>query len=106
MHAWLAAFIISCFLVVYNYIGYAFPIYLWNRLRRPSPSPQPKSPEDWPDVSFIVAAYNEQDCIREKILNSLAQDYPREKLEFVFVTDGSTDDTPRIVATFPEIHGL
>ncbi|HLI92300.1 MAG TPA: glycosyltransferase family 2 protein [Puia sp.] len=106
MHVWLGAFIISCFLVVYNYIGYAFPIYLWNRLRGPLQPPQPKSPEEWPAVSFIVAAFNEQDCIREKILNSLAQDYPGKKLEFIFVTDGSTDDTPRIVAAFPEIKGL
>ncbi|HET6252707.1 MAG TPA: glycosyltransferase family 2 protein [Puia sp.] len=120
MHLWLFTFIFSCLLVFYNYIGYILPVYLWNRLRKPRtprkphtphhPTPPastlPKRPEDWPTVSFIVAAYNEKDCIREKILNSLEQDYPADRLEFIFITDGSTDETPQIAASFPRIHAL
>ncbi|HXD76276.1 MAG TPA: glycosyltransferase family 2 protein [Puia sp.] len=106
MHLWLLALIISCLFVIYNYIGYAVPVYVWNRLRRPSPPPAPAHPEDWPAVSFIVAAFNEQDCIREKILNSLEQDYPAGKLEFIFITDGSTDATAAIAAGFPGIRAL
>lgn len=110
MHLWLFVLIISCFLVFYNYIGYVLPIYLWNRLRKSSPAsrnPAPAAhPDNWPSVSFIVAAYNEQDCIREKILNSLEQDYPPDKLEYIFITDGSTDETPNITKTFPMIRAL
>jgi cellulose synthase/poly-beta-1,6-N-acetylglucosamine synthase-like glycosyltransferase len=92
--------------VFYNYIGYILPVYLWNRIRKPRNHPFPQRSEDWPTVSFIVAAYNEQDCIREKILNSLDQDYPTDKLEFIFITDGSTDQTPRIASSYPRILAL
>ena len=103
MHVWLLMLIISCLLVFYNYIGYILPVYLYNRLRR---APAPQQTDDWPAVSFIVAAYNEKDCIREKILNSLDQDYPADKLEFIFITDGSTDETPQITSSYTRIHAL
>lgn len=54
-------------------------------------------PFDLPAVTFLVAAYNERDWIREKILNSLALDYPPELLSLHFVTDGSDDGTPEII---------
>jgi biofilm PGA synthesis N-glycosyltransferase PgaC len=127
MHVWLFIFIISCILVLYNYGGYVIPVYLLNRLgrRHPTPrdqansiprnpadpiSPNPVSPGDpglaLPTVSFIVAAYNEKDCIREKVLNSLDQDYPPDKLEFIFIADGSTDETSEITAGYPRIRTL
>jgi biofilm PGA synthesis N-glycosyltransferase PgaC len=106
MHLWLFTFIISCLLVFYNYIGYIFPVYIYNRLRKPATPALPQRPEDWPTVSFIVAAYNEQDCIREKILNSLDQDYPADKIEFIFISDGSTDSTPTITSGYPRITAL
>jgi biofilm PGA synthesis N-glycosyltransferase PgaC len=110
MHPWLFALITSCFLIFYNYIGYIIPIYLLNRLNRSArgtqtPAP-PERPEDWPTISFIVASYNEQDCIREKIANSLDQHYPEGKLEFIFITDGSSDKTPEIASSFTRIRTL
>jgi cellulose synthase/poly-beta-1,6-N-acetylglucosamine synthase-like glycosyltransferase len=59
-----------------------------------------------PSVSFIVAAYNEADCIAQKITNSLDLDYPREKIEFLFISDGSTDGTDSIVRQYPSIRSL
>ncbi|RMF56302.1 MAG: glycosyltransferase family 2 protein [Calditrichaeota bacterium] len=50
-----------------------------------------------PEVSIIISAYNEEDVIEKKILNSLSLDYPREKLEILVVSDGSTDKTDEIV---------
>ncbi|MFK5098427.1 glycosyltransferase, partial [Klebsiella pneumoniae] len=56
--------------------------------------------------TFIVAAYNEAYCIREKIENTLTLEYPDDKIEFIFVTDGSTDDTPTIIKEYPRIKLL
>ena len=56
-----------------------------------------------PTCTLVVAAYNEADIIREKIINSLALIYPPGKLKLVYVTDGSTDNTPDIIAEFPQI---
>jgi cellulose synthase/poly-beta-1,6-N-acetylglucosamine synthase-like glycosyltransferase len=50
-------------------------------------------PEAWPRVSLVVAAFDEEGCIREKVLNSLALDYPPERLEIVVGCDGCTDGT-------------
>lgn len=58
----------------------------------------------YPTVSFIVAAYNEEDCIEKKALNSLELNYPKEKMEFIFITDGSTDNTHSILLKYPSIQ--
>ena len=59
-----------------------------------------------PGVAIIVAAYNEEDFIEEKIKNTLALDYPKEKLELIFITDGSTDKTTEIIRGFEGIKLL
>jgi cellulose synthase/poly-beta-1,6-N-acetylglucosamine synthase-like glycosyltransferase len=51
-----------------------------------------------PAVTMVVAAYNEASCIREKISNSLAVDYPKDKFELLVGSDGSTDGTDAYVA--------
>jgi len=53
-----------------------------------------------PKVTFVVAAYNEEDWIDDKISNCLEFDYPKDKIEFLFVTDGSSDNTPKKVEAF------
>jgi cellulose synthase/poly-beta-1,6-N-acetylglucosamine synthase-like glycosyltransferase len=56
-----------------------------------------------PFVTFIVAAYNESDCIEKKITNSLSLNYPPGHVEYLFITDGSTDGTNAIIGKHPEI---
>ncbi|HVS97529.1 MAG TPA: glycosyltransferase family 2 protein [Puia sp.] len=103
MSFWLFLFGACCLIVLYNYAGYAVIAWLLNRFRRPVPLTEPG---DWPGISFIVAAYNEEDCIAAKIANSLALDYPRDRIEFLFISDGSTDKTESIVRAHPEIRSL
>lgn len=47
----------------------------------------------YPKVSIAVPAYNEGRVIEEKIRNFLSLDYPKEQLEMLIGSDGSTDDT-------------
>jgi biofilm PGA synthesis N-glycosyltransferase PgaC len=103
MQTWQAIFFISCLIVFYNYAGYAIIIFFLNRIRK-----QKKIEPDnfYPSVSFIVAAFNEEDFIEDKILNSLAQDYPAGQIEFIFITDGSTDETPAIIKNYSSIKLL
>lgn len=68
---------------------------LWPRTARPGIEPE---------VTLLVAAYNEADFIRAKIENTLELDYPAEKLEIIFVTDGSTDGTPDIAREYPRVR--
>jgi cellulose synthase/poly-beta-1,6-N-acetylglucosamine synthase-like glycosyltransferase len=51
-------------------------------------------------VVLVVAAYNEEAVIARKLENCLQLDYPRDKLEIVVASDGSTDRTEEIVKTY------
>ena len=63
--------------------------------------PLPQS-GDWPAVTLLIAAHNEAAWMEQKLRNSLALEYPPEKLSFIVVTDGSTDRTPELVARYPQ----
>jgi len=58
--------------------------------------------EELPTVSIVVAAYNEEKVIEAKIHNMLALDYPKDKLEIIIGSDGSTDRTNEIVSAYRE----
>jgi cellulose synthase/poly-beta-1,6-N-acetylglucosamine synthase-like glycosyltransferase len=81
--------------VAYVYAG--FPALMW-LLARLRPRPVKKAPCE-PTVSFIIAAYNEEKAIAEKLRNTLAIDYPRDRFEIFVASDGSTDRTDEIVRT-------
>lgn len=59
-----------------------------------------------PTLTVIVAAFNEAYCIEEKIINTLELTYPKDKISYIFITDGSTDETPDIIAKYPVIKGM
>src|SRR6476661_7311655 len=95
---------ISCFIIFYNYAGYAIIAYVFNLKKKKNSVDI--SQTFYPTVSFIVAAFNEEDCIEKKIQNSLDQDYPSDKIEYIFITDGSTDSTPEIIEKYPQVQLL
>jgi poly-beta-1,6-N-acetyl-D-glucosamine synthase len=93
-------FWIGLFVILYTYVGYGLIIYLFSLFKkRPAPSAI-VSDDDLPEVTLVVAAYNEEQCIEDKIANTLTLDYPTDKLSIFFVTDGSTDSTPEIIKKF------
>lgn len=103
-------FWISLFLIFYSYVGYGILVWFLVKLKSAFRgrelrvgSQEPGAVHPSPAVALVVAAYNEEDFILEKIQNTLALDYPKDKLELIFITDGSNDNTPAIVARFPEI---
>ena len=53
-------------------------------------------------VTLLVSAYNEAEIIGEKIVNSLNLDYPKDRIEIVIVSDGSTDGTDDIVRGYED----
>ncbi|MFM9909769.1 MAG: glycosyltransferase family 2 protein [Chitinophagaceae bacterium] len=59
-----------------------------------------------PAVALVIAAYNEEDYIIEKIENSLQLNYPKDLLEIIFITDGSTDHTMELIGSYPAIKLL
>ncbi len=92
-------FWLSAGLLVYTHLGY--PLVLWvlmrNRIsgdeRDSNPRPSAWQAGDLPAVSLIVPAYDEEEVIAAKVANALALDYPRDRLQVVVASDGSSDAT-------------
>jgi len=53
-----------------------------------------------PTVTIVVTAYNEERCIRAKLDNLLALHYPPELVDIVVASDGSSDATEEIAASY------
>lgn len=89
-------FLICLLTVLYVYIGY--PVLLASGIlgARKKPSRAPLEPV----VSILVPAHNEEGVIRAKIEGLLALDYPKDKLEILVGSDGSTDRTEEFVRQY------
>ena len=95
----LVVFWASAAALAYTWLGY--PVLLRVLARRPRSARGRRVGA--PDVSVIIAAFNEARCIEAKLDSTLsAQDYPAERIEAIVVSDGSTDATDTIVATYPD----
>ncbi len=93
-------FWIGLFVIFYTYMGYGLVIFILSKLKVQPKCLRHLQDNDLPYVTILVAAYNEEQCIEDKIANTLNLDYPKDKLSILFVTDGSTDNTPDIVKKF------
>ena len=80
----------------YVYAGYPLLVYLVSRL---FPKPINRAQFE-PCVTVLITAYNEENDIRAKLENTLKISYPKEKLEILVASDGSTDRTDEIVKEF------
>ncbi len=88
-----AIFWTSVGLIAYTHVGYPLILWLLAKLRRLPTLEHPHTFEDLPAVSLIVAAYDEVDVIAAKVENALALDYPRDRLQIIVASDGSSDTT-------------
>lgn len=92
-----------CFaMVFYAYPGYPIVIRGLSAVfgRRSTPPDVPIT--ELPQVSLLIAAYNEASIIAVRIQNALEMDYPRDKLEIVVATDGCADRTAEVVRSFTD----
>ena len=82
-------------LIFYTYLGYPLGIYIKSIFRKCPISTCHM--EDYPRVSIVIAARNEEKNIERRIRNIMNQNYPKDKLEVIIISDGSTDGTDDIV---------
>jgi cellulose synthase/poly-beta-1,6-N-acetylglucosamine synthase-like glycosyltransferase len=92
-----ALFWISSALLIWTQAAYAPALALLRRLKG-SPPVAPGGEVGHPRVSLVVAAYNEQAVIADKVANALALDWPRDKLEVIVAVDGAGEDETAIRA--------
>lgn len=90
--------VVSLLVPVYVYVGYPVLLMLLDKMMA---GKLIHRGEIRPTVTFIVSCYNEADIIEQKIENCLSIDYPEDKIEFIFVSDGSDDGTDEIIKDYP-----
>jgi biofilm PGA synthesis N-glycosyltransferase PgaC len=99
-------FLALLFVVFYSYVGYGMVLYILVKLKQMIYKSENRNELIFPSVTLLIAAYNEENYIDEKIMNSLALDYPKDKIQLLFVTDGSTDNTAKIISKYKSIQLL
>lgn len=92
-------FFLFLFIIFYVYFGYPLIILLIAAINKKTVQINENFE---PTVSLIIAAYNEEDIIEEKLKNSLSLDYPKDKLEIVVFSDASTDRTNELVNRYQD----
>lgn len=92
-------FWVSVAVVAYTYVGYPLIILVVSKLFR---KPVDKRPI-FPKVSILLSAYNEEKVIERRLRNFFSLDYPKDKLEIIVVSDGSTDRTAEIVSRWTDM---
>src|SRR4030043_1835446 len=86
----------SLFFILYAYFGYPLLLLAFSLFR----NKEVKKGDITPMLSFIITAYNEEKRIKDKIENTLKQNYPKDKLEIIVASDCSTDNTNTIVSSY------
>ncbi|HWB62912.1 MAG TPA: glycosyltransferase family 2 protein [Chitinophagales bacterium] len=96
-------FWISVLGLVAVYAGYGLMLAVINKLVPQKPKHKLITNDELPAVAMLIAAYNEEDIIKAKIENTLALDYPANKLKIYVVADGSLDKTVQIVSGYEKV---
>jgi glycosyltransferase involved in cell wall biosynthesis len=91
-------FWVACFAIAWTYFGY----YVFLRVYSTVQSKPVKASDITPAVSIVVAVYNEEKRIVQKLENCLNLDYPAGQLEVIVVSDGSNDDTVDLVSSYAD----
>lgn len=94
-------------IVFYTFAGYAillFILLLFKRLLFRKKSDTDFKTNDLPRVCMFVAAYNESNYVDIKVKNLLELNYPSNKIQYLWITDGSDDGTPELLKKYPQME--
>ena len=95
-------------LIFYTYLGYGLVLFILIKIKllfKKKVTPI-LSDDELPELTLLVAAYNEQDYVARKVENSRQLIYPKDKLKMMWVTDGSNDSTPDLLRTYGDVEVL
>jgi len=99
-------------IIVYTFIGYGALLFLLVKIKRlfykkvQNKNKIEQETSSLPSCSILIAAYNEEEFIAQKILNTLSLNYSPEQLKIFIVADGSTDKTTEIINSYPQVNLL
>ena len=108
MHTLEIIFWILAAIIFYTYIGYGIVLFVLIKIKRLfiRKTISTLSEDSLPEITLLVAAYNEQDYVQKKVENSRSLVYPTGKLHMIWVTDGSSDQTPDLLRQYGDVEVL
>ncbi len=92
----LIIFMVSFLLICHAYFGYPLTLFLLNCVFGRTV----KRSSIFPPLTVIIPVHNEEESIENKLINTLSLRYPKEKLQIMVVSDGSTDHTEEVVERY------
>ena len=93
-----------CILILFYHIfGYGLLLSFINLFKK-----QDNTAEltEFPSITILCPAYNEESVIEEKIKSFLNLDYPKDKINMIVISDDSTDNTNRIVDKYTKDYNI
>ncbi len=103
-------FWILLLILFYTFVGYAFVLFILLKIKKIIFPKKALGFDDSyePDICLFVTAFNEKDYVDQKVTNSFSLDYPKEKIQYLWITDGSDDGTPDLLKKYDqlEVHHL
>ncbi|AZQ65296.1 glycosyltransferase family 2 protein [Flammeovirga pectinis] len=99
-------FWIFIFITIYSVIGYGIVLYALVKLKEKFYPKAIISSIDTPKITVLIPCFNEATILAEKIENTYNVTYPKEKITVIVVADGSTDNSEKIVANYPNVQFL
>ena len=99
-------FWVFLFILFYTYVGYALILWFLVGLKKllGNHNITIESNGYEPEVCLFVTAFNEKDYIEQKVKNAFSLDYPKDKIQYVWVTDGSNDGSPEMLKLIEELE--
>ena len=98
-------FWILLFIIFYTYVGYGIILYVMVKIKRLfSTKRSIYTIEELPEVTLLIPAYNEKDYVFQKMENTQNLNYPKDKLNIVWVTDGSNDGTNSLIENYENVQ--
>lgn len=95
------------FIVFYTYAGYGILLYFLVKIKELFYKPITLHlPPSLPDVTLFIAAFNEEDIVDKKMKNCRQLSYPTSKLHIVWITDGSNDNTNKLLTQYEDVTVL
>lgn len=88
--------------ILYTYCLYPLILVALTRIQKSRRTGRDSS--ELPTVSILVSVYNEAMILQDKLLNLHSINYPKEKIEFLLGSDGSTDETNQILCGAESPH--
>ena len=107
--------LLSIAVIVYSYVVYPFLLFIISAIYQTisdsyflinKQQRRLQNQRELPSVAVIISAYNEQECIAQRIDNLLSMDYPADLLNIYIGSDGSVDNTNSILepVDHPQVH--